>query len=50
MELTWLNLVAYILIPILTAGIGGWVGAFLGDKYRKDNRGVHDSGLMVQGF
>ena len=36
MELTWLNLVAYILIPILTAGIGGWVGAFFGDKYRKD--------------
>lgn len=36
MELTWLNLVAYILIPILTAGIGGWVGAYFGDKYRRD--------------
>ena len=36
MEWTWLNFIAFILIPLLTAGIGGWVGAYFGDKYRKD--------------
>jgi len=30
MEWTWLNFIAFILIPLLTAGIGGWVGAYFG--------------------
>lgn len=36
MELTALNIGAFILVPILTAVLGGWVGAFWGSKYRKD--------------
>lgn len=35
LTLTLFNIVAYVLIPLLTAGIGGWVGAYFGDKYRK---------------
>lgn len=35
MERTWFNLVTHILIPIFTAGVGGWIGAYFGDKYRK---------------
>lgn len=36
MELTALNIGAFILVPILTAVLGGWVGAFFGSKYRKN--------------
>lgn len=36
MELTTFNIIAYILIPILTAVIGGWVGAYLGSKYQEN--------------
>lgn len=36
MELTVLNLAVYVLIPILTAVLGGWVGAYFGNKYREN--------------
>ena len=36
MELTALNIGAFILVPILTGVLGGWVGAFFGSKYRKN--------------
>ena len=35
MEPTTFNIGAYIIIPILAAVIGGWVGAFFGNKYQK---------------
>lgn len=35
MEPTVFNIGAYILIPILAAVLGGWVGAFFGNKYQK---------------
>lgn len=31
MELKTVEIVVYILIPILTAGLGGWVGAYFGN-------------------
>ena len=36
MEWTFLNILAFVLVPILTAGVGGWVGAYFGNKYRED--------------
>ena len=36
MEWTVLNILAFVLVPILTAGVGGWVGAYFGNKYRED--------------
>lgn len=36
MEPTVFNIGAYILIPILAAVLGGWVGAFFGNKYQKN--------------
>lgn len=35
MELTTFNIWAFILIPVLAAAIGGWVGAFFGKKYQE---------------
>jgi len=35
MELTTFNIGAYILIPILAAVLGGWVGAYFGNKYQR---------------
>ena len=35
MEPTFFTIGAYILIPILTAVLGGWVGAYYGNKYQK---------------
>lgn len=35
MEPTAFNIGAYVLIPILAAVLGGWVGAFFGNKYQK---------------
>lgn len=35
MEPTTFNIGAYVLIPILAAVLGGWVGAFFGNKYQK---------------
>lgn len=44
MELTTFNVLAFILIPILAAFFGGWVGAFFGKKYqeRKENNKMKD--------
>ena len=36
MELTLLNTIAFIFIPILTAVLGGWIGAYFGNKYREN--------------
>lgn len=36
MEVNALIIVIYVLVPILTAVLGGWVGAFFGNKYRED--------------
>lgn len=36
MEWTLLNTIAFILIPILTAVLGGWIGAYFGNKYREN--------------
>lgn len=33
MELTVVNIAVFVLIPILTAVLGGWVGAYYGNKY-----------------
>ena len=35
MEPTTFNIGAYVLIPILATVLGGWVGAFFGNKYQK---------------
>lgn len=35
MEPTFFTISAYILIPILTAVLGGWVGAYFGNNYQK---------------
>ncbi len=35
MEPTTFNIGAYVLIPILAAVLGGWVGAFFGNIYQK---------------
>lgn len=36
MELTALNIGVSVLLPILTAVLGGWVGAFFGNRYREN--------------
>ena len=36
MEWTLINTIAFILIPILTAVLGGWIGAYFGNKYREN--------------
>ena len=36
MEWTLLNTIAFILIPILTAVLGGWIGDYFGNKYREN--------------
>ena len=36
MEVNALVIVIYVLVPILTAVIGGWIGAYFGNKYRED--------------
>ena len=36
MEVNTLSIIMFVLVPILTAVLGGWVGAFFGNKYRKD--------------
>lgn len=44
MEITAFNTVAFILIPIFAASLGGWVGAFWGKKYqeRKENKKMEE--------
>ena len=36
MQWSFLNVLAFILVPILTAGLGGWIGAYFGNKYREN--------------
>ena len=36
MEVNTLSIIIYVLVPILTAVLGGWVGAYFGNKYRED--------------
>ena len=36
MEVNTLSIMIYVLVPILTAVLGGWVGAYFGNKYRED--------------
>ena len=36
MELRAAEIIIYVLIPIFTAVLGGWVGAYLGNKYREN--------------
>ena len=36
MEVNTLSIIIYVLVPILTAVVGGWVGAYFGNKYRED--------------
>lgn len=45
MEWTFVNILAFFLVPILTAGLGGWVGAYFGNKYRK-NKEVHEKEIV----
>ena len=35
MESSAFSIGVYILIPILSAVLGGWVGAYFGNKYRR---------------
>lgn len=35
MELKTVETIVYVLIPILSAVLGGWVGAYFGNKYRE---------------
>ena len=36
MEVNTLSIIIYVLVPILTAVLGGWIGAFFGNKYREN--------------
>ena len=36
MEVNTIIIIIYVLVPILTAVLGGWVGAYFGNKYRED--------------
>ena len=36
MEVNTLSIIIYVLVTILTAVLGGWVGAYFGNKYRED--------------
>lgn len=36
MDVNTLSIIIYVLVPMLTAVLGGWVGAYFGNKYRKD--------------
>ena len=41
MELKTVEIIVYILTPILTAVLGGWVGAYFGNRYR-ENKESHE--------
>lgn len=45
MEIDWQTIVIYILVPIFTAGIGGWIGAYFGNKYQK-NKESHEKEIV----
>lgn len=36
MELKTVEVIVYILTPIFTAVLGGWIGAYFGNKYREN--------------
>lgn len=38
MEVNTLSIIIYVLVPILTAVLGGWIGAYFGNKYREDKK------------
>lgn len=45
MEVNTLSIIIYILVPILTAVLGGWIGAFFGNKYR-ETKDLHEKGIV----
>lgn len=45
MDVKTIEVIAYVLVPILTAVLGGWVGAYFGNKYRKD-RESHEKEIV----
>ena len=46
MEVNTLSIIIYVLVPILTAVLGGWIGAYFGNKYREDKES-HEKGPFV---
>ncbi|MBP5229217.1 MAG: hypothetical protein J6Z32_03625 [Bacteroidales bacterium] len=44
MEVNTLSVIIYILVPILAAVLGGWIGAFWGNKYR-ETKDLHEKGM-----
>lgn len=36
MEVNTLSIIIYVLVPILTTVLGGWIGTYFGNKYRED--------------
>ena len=45
MELKTVEVIVYILVPIFTAVLGGWIGAYFGNKYR-ENRGSREKEIV----
>lgn len=45
MEVNVLSIILYVLVPILTAMLGGWVGAYFGNKYREDKE-LHEKAIV----
>lgn len=44
-ELTVVNIAVFVLVPILTAVLGGWIGAYYGNKYR-ENKEAHEKEIV----
>ena len=45
MDVNTLSIIIYVLAPMLTAVLGGWVGAYFGNKYRKDKE-LHEKEIV----
>lgn len=45
MEVNTLSIMIYVLVPIFTAVLGGWVGAYFGNKYR-ENKESHEKEIV----
>lgn len=45
MEVNTLSIIIFVLVPILTAVLGGWIGAYFGNKYRED-RESHEKEIV----
>ena len=45
MEVNTSSIIIYVLVPILIAVLGGWVGAYFGNKYRK-NKESHEKEIV----